>query len=120
LDLAAIFHWEPPPRTHRLDRSIGSRQFSRTKGSAREVEAAMMSNRVAGVGPSRRDATGSAGPTIRFADRLTCTVAEACSATGLGRTKLYELMGAGLIDSSTIGRRRLVQVQSLLKLVAPR
>jgi excisionase family DNA binding protein len=48
-----------------------------------------------------------------------CTVAEACAATGLGRTKLYELMGAGLIASSTIGRRRLVQVPSLLKLLRP-
>ena len=80
----------------------------------------MMLSRVAGADPMPRDATRPTGVAIPFADRLTCTVAEACAATGLGRTKLYELMGAGLIASSTIGRRRLVQVPSLLKLLAPR
>jgi hypothetical protein len=30
---------------------------------------------------------------IPFVERLTCTIAEACEATGLGRTKLYELIG---------------------------
>src|ERR1700730_8469939 len=32
-----------------------------------------------------------------FAQRLTCTIDDACEVTGLGRTKLYELIGAGLI-----------------------
>lgn len=54
---------------------------------------------------------------IPFAQRLTCTVAEACQATGLGRTKIYELIGNGLVTTTTIGRRRLVVVQSLLSLV---
>jgi excisionase family DNA binding protein len=52
-----------------------------------------------------------------FAQRLTCTIAEACKATGLGRTKLYELIGGGYLDTITIGRRRLVRVTSLLSLV---
>ncbi|NPU64721.1 excisionase family DNA-binding protein [Bradyrhizobium sp. 83012] len=52
-----------------------------------------------------------------FAQRLTCTVAEACEATGLGRTKIYELIGNGRVKTTTIGRRRLVVVQSLLSLV---
>ena len=52
-----------------------------------------------------------------FAQRLTCTVAEACEATGLGRTKIYELIGNGRVTTTTIGRRRLVIVQSLLSLV---
>ncbi len=55
---------------------------------------------------------------IPFAQRLTCTVAEACEATGLGRTKIYELMGNGRVTTTTIGRRRLVIVQSLLSLVS--
>jgi hypothetical protein len=80
----------------------------------------MMTNRVAGADPMARDTTRATGTAIPFAGRLSCTVAEACAATGLGRTKLYELMGVGLIASSTIGRRRLVQVPSLLKLLAPR
>ena len=54
---------------------------------------------------------------IPFAQRLTCTVAEACEATGLGRTKIYELMGNGRVNTTTIGRRRLVIVRSLLCLV---
>ena len=55
--------------------------------------------------------------TMPFAQRLTCTIDDACEVTGLGRTKLYELMGAGHIVTTTIGRRRLVVVQSLLALL---
>jgi excisionase family DNA binding protein len=55
--------------------------------------------------------------TIPFAQRLTCTIAEACEVTGLGRTKLYELIGDGLLAATTVGRRRLVMVQSLLSLI---
>lgn len=54
---------------------------------------------------------------IPFEERLTCTVAEACSATGIGKTKLYELMGGGQIATKTVGRRRLVLVRSLIGLV---
>ena len=43
--------------------------------------------------------------------------AEACEVTGLGRTKLYELIGDGLLAMTTVGRRRLVLVQSLLSLI---
>lgn len=56
-------------------------------------------------------------PMLPFAQRLTCTVAEACEATGLGRTKIYELIGDGRVTTTTVGRRRLVIVQSLLALV---
>jgi excisionase family DNA binding protein len=55
--------------------------------------------------------------TIPFVQRLTCTIPEACEATGLGRTKLYDLIGEGLLDTVTVGRRRLVVVRSLLKLL---
>ena len=55
--------------------------------------------------------------TTPFMQRPTCTIAEACDAVGLGRTKLYELIGGGEIDTMTIGRRRLVRVPSLLKLL---
>jgi hypothetical protein len=54
---------------------------------------------------------------IPFAARLTCTIADACGATGLGRTKLYELIGNGTVCTTTIGRRRLVLVSSLLRLL---
>ena len=54
---------------------------------------------------------------IPFAQRLACTIAEACEVTGLGRTKVYELIGDGLLATTTVGRRRLVLVQSLLSLI---
>ena len=54
---------------------------------------------------------------IPFAQRLACTIDEACRATGIGRTKLYEEISAGRIESVTIGKRRLVLVPSLLRLL---
>ncbi|MBR0749446.1 helix-turn-helix domain-containing protein [Bradyrhizobium japonicum] len=57
------------------------------------------------------------GKVVPFRERLSCTVDEACTVTGLGRTKLYELIGSGQLVTTTIGRRRLVIVQSLLQLV---
>ena len=57
------------------------------------------------------------GRRLPSAQRLTCTVAEACEVTGLGRTKIYELIGDGRVTTTTVGRRRLVIVQSLLALV---
>ncbi|MGY3448400.1 excisionase family DNA-binding protein [Bradyrhizobium sp. USDA 4353] len=56
---------------------------------------------------------------IPFAQKLTCTINEACEATGLGRTKLYELIGEGRLATTTVGRRRLVVVRSLLSLLEP-
>lgn len=49
--------------------------------------------------------------------KITATVREACEMTGLGKTKLYELMGNGSLQTTTIGRRRLVKVDSLRQLV---
>jgi excisionase family DNA binding protein len=54
---------------------------------------------------------------IPFAQRLNCTIAKACEVTGLGRTKIYELIGDGVLTTMTIGRRRLVLVQSILTLI---
>ena len=62
-----------------------------------------------------RNSTGLA--MVPFRDRLTCTIAEACAATGLGRTKIYELIGEGRLETTRVGRRRLVFVRSLRKLL---
>jgi excisionase family DNA binding protein len=56
---------------------------------------------------------------VPFPDRLTCTIAEACEATGLGRTKVYELIGEGCLETTRVGRRRLVFVRSLRTLLKP-
>lgn len=55
--------------------------------------------------------------TVPFVQKLTCTVNEAREVTGLGRTKLYELIGDGHLATTTVGRRRLVVVRSLLSLL---
>ena len=49
--------------------------------------------------------------------KLTATVREACEMSGLGKTKLYELMNQGKLETTTIGRRRLVKVDSLKSLL---
>ncbi|MGJ5199565.1 MULTISPECIES: helix-turn-helix domain-containing protein [unclassified Bradyrhizobium] len=54
---------------------------------------------------------------IPFVLRLTCTINEACEITGLGRTKLYELIGTGDLITTTVGRRRLELVSSLQALL---
>lgn len=49
---------------------------------------------------------------------LTVTVREALALIGIGRTRFYELVSAGQITTIKIGRRRLVHVDSLRRLVA--
>lgn len=50
-------------------------------------------------------------------DKLTCTVNEACASLSLGRSKFYELVRDGQIDTIKIGTRTLVKVASLLRIV---
>jgi hypothetical protein len=50
---------------------------------------------------------------------VSCTIDEACQATGMRRTKFYEEMGAGRVQTTYIGKRRLVLVASLLKRLEP-
>jgi excisionase family DNA binding protein len=54
---------------------------------------------------------------VPFAERLTCTISDACQATGISRAKLYQLLSDGSVSSTTVGRRRLVHVRSLKTLV---
>ena len=57
---------------------------------------------------------------IPFEERLTCSVAEACSAVGLSRAMIYQLIAGGAVESLTIGRRRLIRVPSLKRLLDAR
>jgi hypothetical protein len=50
---------------------------------------------------------------IPFRDRITCTVQDALSATGISKRKLFELMPE--IESKKIGRRRLILVRALIE-----
>jgi excisionase family DNA binding protein len=49
-------------------------------------------------------------PTQHVQSRLAVSPAEAAFLAGIGRTKLYEAMKAGLLASFKIGKRRLVRV----------
>jgi excisionase family DNA binding protein len=54
---------------------------------------------------------------LPFRERLTCSVKEALEASGIGRTKFYELVARGQIDTIMVGDRRLVKIQSLQELL---
>ena len=46
-------------------------------------------------------------------DRLAVSPAEAARLVGIGRTKIYEAIGAGELKSLKIGARRLVAIEAL-------
>jgi excisionase family DNA binding protein len=48
---------------------------------------------------------------------VSATVNDTCRVTGLGRTKVYELIRAGKLKTVTIGRRRLVLYSSIEELI---
>ena len=54
---------------------------------------------------------------IPYRERVTSTIAEFEQATGLGNTKTKELIRAGAIQTTKVGRRRLIVVKSVLKLL---
>ncbi len=41
------------------------------------------------------------------------SIIDAASALGVGRSKVYQLIGTGELDTVALGRRRLVRVESL-------
>jgi hypothetical protein len=55
--------------------------------------------------------------TFPFSERISCTVPVACEATGLGRSKLYQLIGAGRIEKKKIDGRTLITIASLRSLI---
>ena len=48
---------------------------------------------------------------------ITAPIAEFCVLSGLGRTRVYELIGTGDLDRITIGKRRLVIIDSYRRLI---
>lgn len=49
-------------------------------------------------------------------EALLCSIPDAAAALGLGRSKIYELIGEGRLETISIGRRRLVRVESVKSL----
>jgi len=54
---------------------------------------------------------------VPFQQRITCTVVDACEAIGCGKTKLWELIKSGRVQTRKIDGRTLVLVRSLLDLL---
>jgi hypothetical protein len=54
---------------------------------------------------------------LPFAQRKTCTIRMASDFSGIGRSGLYRFMDAGRLKSLKVGKRRLVDVASLLELL---
>jgi excisionase family DNA binding protein len=50
---------------------------------------------------------------IQGFEPVTVTVPDAMKYSGLGRTKLYELIAQQKINSTTVGKRRLIEYASL-------
>lgn len=50
--------------------------------------------------------------------KLAFTIAEACHAIGIGRSKLYELIGEGRLEVRKIGSRTIIPADSLRGLIA--
>lgn len=48
---------------------------------------------------------------------LTCTAIDAARSLGIGKTKLYELIGQGKLKTIKIGRRTLIKTDSIRTLV---
>jgi excisionase family DNA binding protein len=55
--------------------------------------------------------------TLPFRERLGCSPNQACVALGVGRTFLYRLIAEHRIEVSKLGRRTIVNIPSLLKLL---
>ena len=58
--------------------------------------------------------------TLPFRERLGCSPSEACVALGVGRTFLYKLIAEHRIEVSKLGRRTIISIPSLLKLLGAR
>ncbi len=48
---------------------------------------------------------------------LAYSIADACRVSSIGRTKLYELIGTGQLESRRIGGRTLIPAASLRRLI---
>jgi excisionase family DNA binding protein len=48
---------------------------------------------------------------------ITASIGEFCRLSGIGRTKVYELLGDGNLESISIGRRRLIVLDSYRRLI---
>lgn len=46
-------------------------------------------------------------------EKIFCNVRETANALGIGRSKVYELMNEGALETAKIGQRRVVRIESV-------
>jgi len=51
---------------------------------------------------------------------ITAPIGKFCTLSGIGRSRVYELIDAGDLDSVLIGKRRLIVIESYRQLIARR
>lgn len=49
--------------------------------------------------------------------QITCSVDEAAKALGIGRVTLYKYINDGTLQSARVGKRRLIHVDSIRRLI---
>ena len=54
---------------------------------------------------------------VPIKERETCTVETGCAISGLGRSTLWKAMQEGKLQYINYGRRRLIKIKSLLKML---
>ena len=59
----------------------------------------------------------SSSPSAPGPRTLAVRVADASRLTGIGKTKLFELISDGTLETTSIGRRRLILYRSLQRLI---
>jgi excisionase family DNA binding protein len=57
-------------------------------------------------------------PEVRSVEPEAISVDETCRITGLGRSKIYELISDGTLPSVKVGKRRLVRLSTARRLIA--
>jgi hypothetical protein len=65
----------------------------------------------------RKSANSPKAMAVPFRERIACSVDEACTAGGFGRTTAYELIASGKLKTKKLGKRRLVLIDSLINLI---
>jgi excisionase family DNA binding protein len=50
-------------------------------------------------------------------DLISTTIGDFCRLSGIGRSRVYELLDAGTLESVKIGKRRLILIDSYRKLI---
>jgi hypothetical protein len=66
--------------------------------------------------PGRWSSEGVGGE-FRACDRITATIPEFRRISGIGRSRIYELLDAGELESIYIGARRLILIDSYRRLI---